>query len=653
MKTGVYFCRCGTNVSEKVDPKAVEKRVLAQNPDARFAAVDFLCSEEGGLALAADIRESGVERVVIAACSPREHEGTFMQIVSGAGINPYLMRMVNVREQVAWVTADPGRAADKAARLIEAAVRRTGRQSPLAGRRMEVCPDALVVGAGPAGLKAALTLAASGRHVTVVEKSPAIGGLPVKYEEIYPSLECGPCMMEPLLGEVLHGEHSGRISLMTLSEVTGVVGSFGNFRVKIRRRPRYVDTVRCIGCMECSAACPVSVDNEFDYGLGKRKAVYVPFAGALPSVPAIDPAACLRFAGGDCALCREACPVEGTVVFDEAGDEVEVTVGAVVLAVGGGSSDLNAFPELGHGKVPGVFASHEFERLLASNGPTGGEILTADGGRPDSFAIVHCVGSLDARHKEYCSGVCCGYAFKFNRVIAHKIPGARVSHLVREVAMAGKDGQTLYRRAGEDPNTSVIRYRGIDDIRVSGDGSGLSVSYKGPDGSEGSVRAGMVILCPAVTPGPDTAALGGIFDVSLDKEGFIEELHSSTDPVRSRIRGVYAAGACGSPVGIREAMAQGMAAAGCALSEIVSGGFLDISPVTAEVVRERCSGCRVCVSVCPYKAISFNEEDKTAEVNDALCQGCGTCAAACPANAMRARGFTNEELWAEIEGFLS
>ncbi len=686
MKTTVYFCTCGGNISRKIDPDSLERQVAARHAGARFQAVEFLCSEQGLAFLERDLQEQGVERVVVAACSPREHESTFRRALVKVGLNPYLLQMVNLREQVAWVTNDPREAAAKAVRLVDAALRRVALHDPLQTREIEICPDTLVIGAGPAGLQAALCLAAAGRNVTLVEKSPVIGGLPVRYEELFPNLECGPCMLEPLLAEVLHGENAEKIELLTLAEVTAVVGSYGNFTVKIRQRPRHVDPRVCIGCSECIGPCPVSVPNEFDCGLGERKAVSLPFVGALPNVPAIDAGRCLRLNGVDCNACRQACPVEGAFLFEETEKLIERTVGAIVLAVGGNLLDCRDLPNLGFGTVPDVYTAAAFERLLASNGPTAGEIRTAAGTPPAAVAIVHCVGSLDKNHREYCSGICCQYAFKYNQMIGKKLPGARRYHYFKEIAAAGKEGFVLARQAQDDPDTVFIRYQESADLSVRSDGARKIILRKGtvpPEeqvgrrgGAEGrspsadrrehdggpqrqdpaahtgtEISVDMVILCPAVVPAADTGALGAVLDVGRDRFGFFEERHSRTDAVQSTIKGIYLAGACQSPMDIQGAMNQGLAAAGHVLSGLVPGRKLEINPVTAVVDQRRCSGCKVCIGVCPYKAIGFDEV--AARVNDVLCLGCGTCAAACPTGAIQANHFTTAEILVEIAGLLS
>ncbi len=653
MKTAVYFCTCSGNVTEKIDPEHVRQRLGELHEGVSFFEAGLLCSEEGRESLASDIAKNRPDRVVIAACSPREHEAEFMRALAAGGMNPYLMHMVNIREQVAWVTEDPAEASAKAARLISAGVARAALHEPLEKRELDVCPDAVVLGAGPAGLKAALLLAGAGRKVTLVEKSPLIGGMPVRYEELFPALECGPCMIEPLLGDVLHGELATNIELLTLSELTEVLGFYGNFSVKIKKRPRYADTEKCIGCAECVEACPVSAGNQYNYGMDERKAVYFPFPGALPNVPVLDEALCLRFSGGDCRLCADACPVPGAIDLDDREEIVGRKAGAVIVATGSGVYDCRGLPNLGYGEIAGVYTAPEFERLLAANGPTGGEIVGRDGRAPGSVAIIHCVGSMDKGHADYCSGICCRYALKFNHMLEKKLPGAKVYHFFRELAVPGKEDFALLKHARENPEALFIRYSDIRDLEIRDGGSGPSIIHRPGSGKSETFAAGMVVLCPAVVPAAGAGALAAMLDAPLDGFGFFEELHGRLDSAKSKMNGVYLAGACQAPMDIREAMSRGAAAAGCALSELVPGRMLDVSPLHGVVDAEKCSGCRVCVAVCPYKAISFDPELGAAEINPVLCRGCGTCAAACPLEAIGANHFTTGEILAEMEGALN
>ena len=653
MKTGIYFCNCGTNIAEKINADEVQRAVETLPGVAYCKTVDFLCSEEGKNAMEADLRENPVDRVVIAACSPRDHEPTFRRVLLAAGMNPFLMQMVNIREQVAWVTDDPNQATSKAVTGIRAAVARVTEQVPLEKEEMEVSPSVLVIGAGPAGMKAALTLAEAGRSVTLVERSPAIGGMPVRFEELFPDMECAPCMLEPLMAEVLHGEHAERIELLTLAEVAEVKGFYGNFIARIRKNPRFVATDVCIGCGECSAVCPVSLKNEFSCGMSERKAIDFPFMGALPNAPYLVPTSCLRWQGEECRACKEACPMgEDVVDFADTEEIVEREVGAIILATGADLYDCSPLSNLGYGVLANVHTSYEFERILSSTGPTGGEIVTATGEAPRAIAIVHCAGSLDDEHCSYCSGICCQYAFKFTDLISAKLPEAKVYHFYRELALPGKGAHTLFSHARHNEHASLFRYDKLADLAISAMESGDVRITNGSQGKE-KVSADFVILCPPVVPAADAGELARMLDVSRDSYGFFKELHGRLDVAQSTIRGVYLAGSCQEPMDIQRAMLQGMAAAGYALSGLAPGRKLEIEPIYAAVDEEHCAGCRLCITVCPYKAISVSPETGKAVVNAVLCHGCGTCVAACPSGAMTGHHFTNDQIMAEIREVLS
>lgn len=452
------------------------------------------------------------------------------------------------------------------------------------------------------------------------------------------------------MGDLLHGEHAEHIELVTMAELVGVTGFYGNFNVTIRQKPRHVSLHECIGCGECVEACPAATANEFRNGAVERKAMDFAFAGVLPNAPFLLEEVCVRSRGEKCRACKDACPMGEEVIDLEAGETVlERRVGAIIVAIGAGLYDASLVAGLGMGTLPDVYDGLQFERLLSSTGPTNGDIVTHDGKAPASVAIIHCVGSLDEAHKPYCSGICCQYAFTFNHLITARLPEAVVTHYHRELVMPGKEAHTLFHHCSHSPRTRLTRYDRIGDIAVSRDTDGrLRVNAAGE-----TTAVDMVILCPAVTPARGSDGLAALLDVSRDSFGFFRELHGRVDAAQSTIKGVYLAGACQEPMDIRSAMLQGMAGVGHMLASLQPGRTIDIEPIAAEVDETHCAGCRLCISVCPYRAITFDTAHNASRVNAVLCHGCGTCVAACPAGAITGHHFTTAQILAEIKGVLS
>jgi heterodisulfide reductase subunit A len=649
-RIGVYICHCGSNIAGTVDTEAVtefarglEAVVLARN-------YVFMCSEPGQEIIQIDIKELCLNRIVVAACSPTMHEATFRRVLEKAGINPYLIEIANIREHCSWVTEDRELATEEAKALVGAAVSRVYYHRPLETRRLPFTPATLVVGGGIAGIQAALEIADAGSPVYLVEREPSIGGHMIQLDKTFPTLDCSSCILTPKMTRV--GSHPN-IELLSLSRVEEVSGYIGNFRVKIRKKARYIDAEKCNGCGLCQEKCPIKTASEFDMGLGKRKAIYTPFAQAVPNIPVIDTEHCTYFLKGKCRLCEQVCE-RGAIDFEQQDEVVELEVGSAILASGFGIFDPTPIARYGYGRLNNVITSLEFERLVSSSGPTGGEITLKDGTTPRSVAIVHCVGSRDKNYHEYCSRVCCMYALKYAHLIKEKT-AAEVYNYYIDMRCFGKGYEEFYERLSGEGVTFIRGKVGeITDQAGSNEEKGKLVVVAEDTllGVLTRVPVDMVILCVALEPPPDVAAMARLFNISRSADGFFLERHPKLDPVATTTDGVFVVGCAQGPKDIPDTVAQASAAAARVLA-LISQGEVEIEAATAVVDERICSGCRYCIPICPYTAISFDEEKMVCQVNEALCKGCGACVGGCPSDAISLSHFTNEQIAAQMEGMLA
>jgi heterodisulfide reductase subunit A len=648
----VYVCHCGTNVSGIVGVQALAAYAGTLPGVAVAREYKYMCSDPGQELIRQDIRDHKLDRVVVAACSPHLHEKTFREAVSQAGLNPYFFHMVNLREHDAWVHADKHAATAKAKDLVRAAVQRVRRHVPLERRQVPINADALVVGGGIAGIDAALTLANAGKHVYLVEREPTIGGHMAQFDKTFPTLDCAACILTPKMTAV---KSHRNITLWTYSEIQQVDGYVGNFEVKVRRKPRYVIEDLCVGCMECIQACvfkQAKVPDEFNLGLGKRKPIYIPFPQAVPPVVVIDPETCIEFKSGKCKkTCVEVCAERHAIDFKQPEEIKSIKVGAIVLATGFEAFDVRRIPYYGYGIYPNVYTALEIERLVNASGPTGGEVALRDGRRPTAVGIVHCVGSRDHNTNRYCSRVCCMYSLKLAHLIKEKT-GAEVYNFYIDMRAPGKAFEEFYNRVAEE---GVVFVRGkAADVYPAGDGDGRLI-VQAEDTLLGMVRkipVDMVVLSAGLEPRPDANDVRRLFNIGCSGDGFFLERHPKLAPVSTFADGIFMAGCCQGPKDIPDTVAQAGAAAAQTLA-LIDAGIVELEPNTAYVLEEDCSGCKTCLPLCPYQAVSFEEQLKKARINEVLCKGCGTCVAACPSGSIRQNLFEDDEIFEEIDGLLA
>ncbi|MGA2446943.1 MAG: CoB--CoM heterodisulfide reductase iron-sulfur subunit A family protein [Opitutaceae bacterium] len=653
VRIGFYICHCGTNIAGMVDVQAVAKYVAALPNVVLSRDYKYMCSDPGQEMIVQDIIEHRLNRIVVAACSPLLHEHTFREATRRGGLNPFFFQMVNIREHDSWVHTDRQLATRKAMALSRAAIQRVPLHKPLEVKKVSINPNVLIVGGGIAGIHAALVLANAGKQVYLVERDPTIGGHMAKFDKTFPTLDCAMCVLSPKMAAA--GSHPN-ITLWSYSEVVKVDGYVGNFKVTVRRKPRYVLEDLCTGCQECVEACiykEPKFRDEFNLGLGKRKPVFLPFPQAIPPVVLIDPETCIELKTGKCKkTCVEACGDRKAIDFKQKEELREITVGTIIVATGFQIFDARRTPYYGYGIYPNVYNALEVERLVNASGPTGGEIVLRNGQVPKKVAIIHCVGSRDENSNRWCSRVCCLYSLKLAHLI-HEHTQAEIYNFYIDIRTPGKSMEEFYCRIAEE-GINLIRGRVADVYPDPSDGATGRLIVQAEDTMLDcimKVPVDMVVLSVGLEPHPDTEKIRRLFNMSCSSEGWFLERHPKLAPVSTFTDGIFLAGCCQGPKDIPDSVAQAGAAAAEAFS-LIDKGNIELEPNTAFVVEAECSGCKSCIPLCPYTAISLLADKKKAYINEALCKGCGTCVAACPSGSIVQNLFEDAEIFNEIDGLL-
>ena len=657
-RIGVFVCWCGSNIAATVDVKQVAEAVKAE-PGVVFSTdYQYMCSENGQALIRNAIHEHGLTGVVICSCSPRMHEATFRKTATLAGINPYMVEIANIREQCSWIHKDMPEGTEKAIILARAAIAKVNLNAPLTAGTSPVTKRALVIGGGIAGIQTALDVADAGFEVDIVEKEPTIGGRMAQLDKTFPTLDCAACILTPKMVEAAQSEKINIISYAELEKVTGYVG---NFTATIRKRARYIDETKCTGCGVCTEKCPSRKGlNAFNMGLNTRGAVYIPFAQAIPNVAVIDSTNCIHFRTGKCGLCEKNCSA-GAIKFDQQDEYLERQYGAIIVATGFKPIDARAFDEFAYTQSKDVVTSLEFERIMNAAGPTKGQLVRpSDGKHPHEIVFIQCVGSRcsqDAtKGKPYCSKICCMYTAKHAMLVREKYPDVKVHVFYIDERTPGKGFDEFYRRAVEQYDVDYIKGM-VGKVSVEGD----HLNVQGSDlllNEQVHIKADMVVLATAIEPDPTARAIGTMLTASMDTNDFFTEAHPKLRPVESPTAGVFLSGVCQGPKDIPETVAQAGAAAAKVIG-LLSKNSLTCNPCVAHSNELLCNGCSQCERVCPYGAISYVEKEvrgpefrgvkRVAVVNEAVCQGCGACTVACPSTAMDLKGFSNNQIMAEVD----
>ncbi|WP_045211102.1 CoB--CoM heterodisulfide reductase iron-sulfur subunit A family protein [Desulfonatronovibrio magnus] len=666
-KVGVYVCHCGTNIAGVIDIESV--RAFAETlPEVAVARKDlFMCSDSGQELIKQDIREGLVDRVVVAACTPRTHEPIFRAAVEAAGLNKYLFEMANIRDQGSWVHPDePELATEKAMKLLASAVGKASRLKPLEDKYVDVTQAALVIGGGVAGISSALELANMGYTTYLVEKDPSIGGIMAQLDKTFPTNDCSACILTPLMVDV--GNHPN-IKLMTYSEVEEVEGFVGNFKVKVRHKQSYIDWKKCTGCGDCAEVCleqtKGKIPDEFNQGLSPRGAAYIHFPQAVPKKAVVDAASCISCKGHKfgqepkiskktgkpmIAPCQEACPADAinrSQQLDPQGEIEEIQVGTIVVATGYQVMDKKWFKELAPDS-PNVVTALQLERIISATGPSEGKLLRpSDKQKPKTITFVSCVGSRDEKFHTYCSRVCCMYMIKQARLIKEKYKDINIYMHFIDVRAAGKEYDEYYTGA-RSMGINILKGK-VGGLEILPEDRLRVLAYDMEAAVPIEYESDLVVLATAIEA-PDTAKkLAQATGLQFCGSHFYRELHPKLGPVETSVQGLFLAGCCQGPKDIPDTVSQAKGAAAVAAVPLAQGK-VRIDPIISEVHTEKCSGCGICLPLCPYDAITLRivADKPRAEIDMTACKGCGVCTTACPSAAIVLHGYEEEQIYAQI-----
>ena len=640
-RIGIFVCECGGNIGDVIDVKAVVDAVKNWENVVIAKQNKYLCSKPAQEMILEAIKKNNLDRVIVASCTPRMHLTTFQSVLERAGLNPYMLEFVNIREQSSWVHGPhaSAEATKKAISLIRGGYERSKLLEPLETISEKGSREILIIGGGIAGITAALQLGYSGYKVHLVERRPSIGGNMAKLTKVFPTLDCAQCILTPRMAEV---GRNPNVNLLTYAEVQEVSGRPGNYYVKVFMKPRGVDVEKCRSCGVCAKVCPVTVPDEFNEGLSQRKAAYIEFPQAVPSAYVIDFDACNK-----CGKCEQLCPAKA-ININDTGKTVELHVGAIILATGYQLYDARRLDIYGYGVYKDVITMMDLERLTSATGPTGGYIKRADGSDVRKIAIVLCAGSRDKNHIPYCSRICCMYSLK-QAFVLKKMLGIDVTIYYIDIRATGKGYEELYWR---DQEAGVVFTKGkVAEVYKNSENGKLVVLAE--DTLTGETREDeydMVALAIPMVPPAGLKELADKMKVAIGEDGFITEKHPKLDPVDSLVTGIFACGCTLSPKDVRDTVSDALGAAAKA-ALFLKSEYVTTSPEKAFVIADLCNGCEACVQVCPVNAISMVEGK--AKIDPFQCTGCGACIPVCPQEAIDFKNATTKQILATLKGVLA
>lgn len=658
---GVFLCDCGGEISSTIDMSQLAESASNLKGVKFVKRHSFLCGDEGKSLIKTAI-EDGVDGIVVAACSPKLYETTFRKSLSDSGLNPHLLEMVNIREQCAWPHSNDFQGAnEKAKRMVAAGIEKAKKITAVESKEFQIHRSALVIGAGVAGLQAAMDIAEFGFEVHLIEKAPIIGGNALKLGLAFPTDDGSFCISSPWFLPGIRKcfyranlpQHPN-LKIHTLSEISGFKGSFGNFEVNIISHPRGVSENLCINCGKCVKVCPVDVDDEMNYCLNSHKAIYLPYPNSAPPVYVIDWEKCTR-----CGKCVEVCPTNA-VNLENKVKESTLKVGAIAVATGFQEYDPSGIKRYNYGLKGNVMTQLQLARILDPFGPTAGKLVRpSDSKAPKSIVMIQCVGSRDVNTNPYCSKVCCMIALKHAIQIKEEYaPDAEVYVCYMDIRAPGKGYENYFSRAREAGVTfirgkpsKVLKDPKSGNLRVEVEDTLLNMPLR--------LEADMVVFSVAMVPTKSSQKLADTLGIEVGPDGFVKELYPKLRPVETSVKGIYVCGAAQAPKDIPESITQAEAIAFRIIRDL-SMERLEKDMDIAFVNEDDCDGCKVCVDVCPFDAIQMvdvktegSESKSVARINEVRCDRCGSCASRCPTGAIQLARYSDELVLSQLSELLS
>lgn len=664
IKVGVFLSDCGNQLPKILDFEALVAYVKQVSGVSLVARASEFWRGRGLETLLDAIKNGKINRVVVAEGLPKLGEVNVAKAVEKAGLNSYLVEVIDLKDHCAWPHRDtPSEATEKAKAMLLAAIERAKLLEPIEKLEFPTLKSVLIVGGGIAGMQAAEDLADLGFQVHLVEKAPFLGGLAARAGRFFPTDDCAICIQSPA-SDVKTITHTSRkcvyrsglseipnLSILTNSKVVNVEGVPGSYTVTIEKKPRYVNELKCVHCDLCTTICPVEVPDEHNAKLKTRKAIYMNVPNVYPPVYVIDEGACKFY---DCAKCVEVCPTKA-IELDQKSERMTLDVGSIIIATGFEEYDPSVIKEYHHGDFPDVITNLELARMIDGFGPTNGEIIKPSDRKPAKrIVMIQCVGSRDRRWNPWCSGICCMISLKHAMLIKSADPDADITVCYIDVRTTGREHEYYYERAREmgikfvkGRPTEVVHDPEVNMLIVDVEDQ---ISRKFLE-----LEADLVVLAPAMVPAGGTKELAQILDVELDEDGFFKEYNAKLRPTETNRRGIFL---CGGATFPKDAPTTSLHAHSAAVkaAKFLTTGKIVKDQRTAFVNEEYCGDCEFCPVTCPYGAISLvpkGEEHFVAQISDLLCEGCGVCVGTCPVNAIELRHARPNQMTAQMKALMS